>query len=58
MSMQRESSNAVVIRPLPPQAPESRWAALSRAVPAWIVLALLPVLAVLAGTVLAQIGTP
>lgn len=58
MSKPRDPSKPVVIRPLPPQAPESRWSAIHRHVPAWMVLALLPVIAVLAGTVLAQIGTP
>jgi hypothetical protein len=58
MSMPRDPSKPVVIHPLPPQDPESRWTALNRRVPAWMVLTLLPVAAVLAGTVLAQIGTP
>jgi hypothetical protein len=58
MSMPRNPSKPVVIHPIPPQDPETRWSALGRSVPAWMVLALLPVLAVLAGTVLAQIGTP
>ena len=58
MSMPRDPSKSVVIHPLPPQAPASRWSLLSRRVPAWAVLGLLPVLAVLLGTVLAQMGTP
>ena len=58
MSTQRDPSKPVLIRPLPPQAPESRWSAMSRTVPAWMVLALLPVLAVLAGSVLAQVAAP
>ena len=56
--MPRDPSKPVVIHPLPPQAPESRWTALNRRVPAWMVLALLPVAAVLVGTMLAQIGMP
>ena len=58
MSTQRNPSKPVLIRPLPPQAPESRWSALSRTVPAWMVLGLLPVLAILAGSVLAQVAAP
>ena len=58
MSMKRDPSKPVLIRPLPPQAPESRWNALSRTVPAWMVLSLLPVLAILAGSVLAQVASP
>ena len=58
MSTLRDPSKPVVIRPLPPRDPESRWSVLSRRVPAWMVLSLLPLAAVLAGTVLAQIGTP
>ena len=56
--MKRDPSKPVLIRPLPPQAPESRWTALSRTVPAWMVLSLLPVLAILAGSVLAQVAAP
>jgi hypothetical protein len=58
MSTYREPSKPVLIRPLPPQAPESRWSVLSRTVPAWIVLALLPVAAVFAGGALATISMP
>jgi len=53
-----DPSKPVLIRPLPPQAPESRWSMLSRSVPAWTVLSLLPLLAVLAGGLLAQIAAP
>jgi hypothetical protein len=53
-----DPSKPVLIRPLPPQAPESRWSMLSRNVPAWTVLSLLPVLAVLFGGLLAQIAAP
>ena len=58
MSTQRPPSKPVLIRPLPPQAPESRWSVLSRTVPAWIVLLLLPLLAILAGGVLALAAAP
>jgi len=58
MSTQRNPSKPVLIRPLPPQAPESRWSVLSRTVPAWMVLSLLPVLAILAGSILAQVAAP
>jgi hypothetical protein len=58
MSMPRDPSKPVLIRPLPPQAPESRWSMLSKTVPAWMVLSLLPILAVLFGTVLAQVAAP
>ena len=56
MSM-HDPSKPVLIRPLP-QAPESRWSVLSRTVPAWIVLSLVPVAAVAFGGALATIGTP
>ena len=58
MSMKRDPSKPVLIRPLPPQAPESRWSMFSRSVPAWMVLSLLPVLAILAGSILAQAAAP
>ena len=58
MSMPRDPSKPVLIRPLPPQAPESRWSMLSKTVPAWIVLSLLPLLAILAGGVLALAAAP
>jgi hypothetical protein len=58
MSTHREPSKPVLIRPLPPRAPESRWSALGRTVPAWMVLSLLPVLAVVLGGALASVSTP
>ena len=58
MSNSGRPSKPVLIRPLPPQAPESRWNVLSRTVPAWIVLSLLPVMAILAGGALASISAP
>jgi len=58
MSKQRNPSKPVLIRPLPPQAPDSRWAVLSKTVPAWIVLSLLPVMAILAGGALASVTSP
>jgi hypothetical protein len=58
MSTLHDPSKAVLIRPLPPPAAEPRWRVLTRAVPVWTVLALLPLLAVLAGGALGTIGTP
>ena len=58
MSARRDPSKPVLIRPLPPAAPESRWSLFSKTVPAWTVLSLLPVLALLAGKVLATLASP
>jgi hypothetical protein len=58
MSTHFDPSKPVVVRPLPPQDPEPRWHMLTRSVPPWTVVVLLPLAAVLAGGALGTIGTP